>query len=134
MLSVLSDPPKALVGHRGQHRRSAVGNSWQAFKVKPRKGHDSFLVVVFYFLIYFNWSIIAFPGGPGVKNLPANAEERWVRSLGGEDPLEKEMATYSSVLAWEIPWTERPGGLPSTGLQRVGRDLNNSSSTCFTML
>ena len=48
-----------------------------------------------------------------VKNLPAMQEtqETWVRSLGQEDPLEKEMATHSSILAWEIPWTEEPGGL-----------------------
>ena len=47
-----------------------------------------------------------------VKSLPA-MWETWVRSLGQEDPLEKEMATYSSILAWEIPWTEEPGGLQS---------------------
>ena len=46
----------------------------------------------------------------------------WVRSLGGEDPLEKEMATHSSILAWRIPWTEEPGRLQSTGSQRVGHD------------
>ena len=45
-----------------------------------------------------------------LKGLPA-MQETWVRSLGWEDPLEKEMATHSSVLAWEIPWTEEPGGL-----------------------
>ena len=56
-----------------------------------------------------------------VKNLPA-MQETWVRSLGQEDPLEKGMATRSSVLAWGIPWTEEPGGLPSTGSQRVGQD------------
>ena len=44
-------------------------------------------------------------------------------SLGWEDPLEKEMATHSSILAWEIPWTEEPGRLESTGSQRVGYDL-----------
>ena len=44
------------------------------------------------------------------KNLPAN-QEMWVYSLGQKDPLEKEMATHSSILAWEIPWTEEPGGL-----------------------
>ena len=43
----------------------------------------------------------------------------WVRSLGQEDPLEKEMATQSGILAWRIPWTEEPGGLQSMGLQRV---------------
>ena len=56
-----------------------------------------------------------------VKNSPANAAdiEMWVRSLGWEDLLEEEMATRSSILAWEIPWTEEPGGLQSTGLRRV---------------
>ena len=56
-----------------------------------------------------------------VKNLPANAGdvETRVQSLGQEDPLEEGMATYSSVLAWRIPWTEGPGGLQSMGLQSV---------------
>ena len=49
-----------------------------------------------------------------VKNWPAK-RETWVRSLGGEDPLEKEMATHSSTLAWKIPWMEEPGGLQSMG-------------------
>ena len=48
--------------------------------------------------------------------------ETWVRSLGREDPLEKEMVTHSSILAWRIPWTEKPGRLQSTGSQRVGHD------------
>ena len=52
------------------------------------------------------------------KNLPA-MQETQVKSLGQEDPLEKEMATHSSILAWEIAWTEEPGGLQSMGLQRV---------------
>ena len=56
-----------------------------------------------------------------VKNPPA-VWETWVRSLGWEDPLEKGMATLSSVLAWRIPWTEEPGGLQSMGSQRVGHD------------
>ena len=56
-----------------------------------------------------------------VKNLPA-MQETWVRSLGQEDPLEKGMATHYSIPAWRIPWTEEPGGLQSTGLQRVGDD------------
>ena len=56
-----------------------------------------------------------------VKNLPA-MQETQVRSLGWEDPLEKEMATHSSILAWRIPWTEEPGGLQSIGSQRVGHD------------
>ena len=56
-----------------------------------------------------------------LKRLPA-MRETWVRSLGREDPLEKEIATHSSTLARRIPWTEEPGGLQSTGLQRVGHD------------
>ena len=56
-----------------------------------------------------------------IKTLPA-IQETWVRSLGREDPLEKEMATHSSILAWRIPWTEEPGGLQSTGSQRVRHD------------
>ena len=51
-----------------------------------------------------------FPGGSVIKNLPANAGDEG-SSLGQEDPLEKEMATHSSILAWEAPWTEEPGGL-----------------------
>ena len=56
-----------------------------------------------------------------VKNLPA-VQETQVRSLGWEDPLEKEMATHSSILAWKISWTQEPGGLQSMGSQRVGHD------------
>ena len=54
-----------------------------------------------------------------IKNLPA-MQKTWVWFLGQEDPLEKEIATHSSVLAWRIPWTEGPGGLQSMGSQRVG--------------
>ena len=56
-----------------------------------------------------------------VKNPPA-MQETWVWSLGWEDPLEKGMATHSSILAWRIPWTEEPGGLQSMGFQRVRHD------------
>ena len=56
-----------------------------------------------------------------VKNPPA-MQEMWVQSLGPEDPLEKELATHSSVLAWRIPGTGEPGGLPSLGSHRVGHD------------
>ena len=55
------------------------------------------------------------------KNPPATQETQ-VQSLGREDPLEKEIATHSSILAWRIPWTEEPGGLQSMGFQRVGHD------------
>ena len=57
-----------------------------------------------------------------LERLPA-MWETWVRSLGREDPLEKEMATHSSILAWRIPWTEEPGRLQSMGLQRVRHNL-----------
>ena len=68
-------------------------------------------------------TVLGFPGGSEVKNLPAMQETRaWC--LGWEDPLEMEMATHSSILAWEIPWTEEPGGLYSPwGHRRVGQDL-----------
>ena len=56
-----------------------------------------------------------------VKNLPA-MQETWVHSLGGEDPLEKGMATHSSILAWRIPWTEELGRLQYRGSQRVRHD------------
>ena len=58
------------------------------------------------------------------KNLPSLQETQatWVRSLGPEDPLEEGIATHSGILAWRIPWMEEPGGLQSTGLQRVRHD------------
>ena len=56
-----------------------------------------------------------------VNNLLA-IRETWIRSLGWDDPLEKEMATHSSTHAWKIPWIEKPGGLQSMGSQRVGHD------------
>ena len=63
-----------------------------------------------------------------VKRLPAT-QKTWVQSLGWEDPLEKEMATHSSSLAWKIPWTEEPGTLQSMGLKRVGHDWATSLSS-----
>ena len=68
-------------------------------------------------LTFHNASLMA----QSLKRLPT-MQETWVRSLGREDPLEKEMATHSSILAWRIPWTEEPGGLQSTESQRVGHD------------
>ena len=65
--------------------------------------------------------MVGVPGGSAVKNLPAKWEKQ-VRSLSWEDPLEKEIATHSSILAWKIPQTEEPGGLQSVGLQGVGHD------------
>ena len=65
--------------------------------------------------------LLGFPGGSVVGNLPAK-QEKPVRFLGQEDPLQKEMATHSSTLAWKIPWTEETGGLQFMGSQRLGHD------------
>ena len=65
-----------------------------------------------------------FTGGSVVKNLSPK-EKMWVQSLGQENPLEKEMATHSSILAWEIPWTEEPGGLQSKGSQKSWTQLSD---------
>ena len=70
-----------------------------------------------YVSIYVCTSLVA----QTVKHLPT-MQETWVRPLGREDPLEKEMATHSSILAWKMPWTEEPGWLLSMGSQRVGHD------------
>ena len=61
-----------------------------------------------------------------VKNTPA-VQETQVQSLGLEDPLKKGMATHSSILAWRVPWTEEPGGLQSTGSQRVRHEGANNT-------
>ena len=65
---------------------------------------------------------VGFPGGSVVKNHPTT-QEMWVQSLDWEDPLEEEMATHSSVLSWEIPWTEEPGWLHPIGSQRGQHNL-----------
>ena len=67
------------------------------------------------------------------ENLPT-VQETWVRSLGREDPLEKGMKTHSSILGWEIPWTEEPGGLQSMGSQRVRHNWETNHFTFFTSL
>ena len=73
--------------------------------------------------LLFTWSqTMASLVAQMVKRLPA-MPETWVQSLGREDPLEKKMATHSSILAWEIPWTEEPGGLQSIGSRRSQTDL-----------
>ena len=68
--------------------------------------------------------LLDFPGGSAVKNLPV-IQEMWVWSLGWKDPLAKEVATHSSILAWEIPRTEEPGGLQSTGSQKSQTRLSS---------
>ena len=67
-----------------------------------------------------------------LKHLPAT-RETWVQSLGREDPVEKEMATYSSILAWKMPWMEKPGGLQSLRPQRVRHELvTTQQQMCYT--
>ena len=68
-----------------------------------------------------------------LKRLPG-IQETWVRSLGWEDPLEEEMATYTSIIAWRIPWREEPGRLQSMGLQRVGHGGVTSLSLSLSAL
>ena len=75
------------------------------------------ICIYIYVYIYY-WAFLV---AQSVKNLPAVQETR-VWFLGWEDPLEKEMATYSSILAWQVSWTEEPGGLQSVGSQRVRHD------------
>ena len=72
-------------------------------------------------LVLVDLDILTFLMVQNVKSLPA-MQETWVQFLGWKDPLEKEIATHSSILAWESPWTEEPGGLQSMGSQRVGHD------------
>ena len=72
-------------------------------------------------LVLVDLDILTFLMVQNVKSLPA-MQETWVQFLGWKDPLEKEIATHSSILAWRIPWTEEPGGLQSMGLQRIGHD------------
>ena len=77
--------------------------------------------------------ILGFPGGSGVKASAWNSEI-WTQSLGREDPLEKEMATHSSILAWKIPWTEEPGRLQYTGSQRVRHHWATSLSLFIVVI
>ena len=74
------------------------------------------------------YALRAFSRGVGGKN-PLVMKRTQAGSLGWEDPLEKGMATHSSILAWRIPWTEEPGRLQSIGLQRVGHDRVANAST-----
>ena len=68
--------------------------------------------------------VLGFPCGSAVKNPPAVQEmqETWVQTLGWEDPLKEGMAIHSSILAWKIPWTDKPDGLQSKGSKRIRHD------------
>ena len=80
-----------------------------------------FVFFIFSFSEFYKFSLshnLGFSGGRVVKNLLANSADSGIWSLGQEDPLEEEMATHSSILAWKIPWREEPGGLQSQESQR----------------
>ena len=86
------------------------------------------LVLLYLFFKYLFYIGIGFPGGSVVKkqkNIHLPVQETWVQSLGRDNPLAKEMATHSSVLAWRIPWREKPGGLQSIGLQKRSTILSD---------
>ena len=95
-------------------------------KIPELKPHD--------FFIWKHAPHHPFPGGSDtVKNPPA-MQDTWAQSLGQEDPLEKGMATHSSIPAWRIPRTEEPGGLQSMGSHRVGHDWatkHSNSNNCY---
>ena len=83
---------------------------------------EKFFILKKHFLSFFSFMCFGIQWvAQTVKNLPT-VQETWVQSLGQEGPLEKGMATHSSILAWRIPWTEKPGRLQSMGLQRVRHD------------
>ena len=108
----------------------------------PTQGSNSHLLCLMHWLSHFRLfatrgsrtglysptSLVALT----VKRLPA-MQETWVQSLGQEDPLEKEMATHSSILAWKVPWTEEPSRLQSMGLQRVRHDWASSLSLSHSL-
>ena len=83
-----------------------------------KSGSVMHIFLCIYMHLFFLWASLV---AQTVKHLPT-MQETWVRSLNREDPLEKEMATHSSIHAWEIPWTKEPGGLQYIGSQRVGHN------------
>ena len=99
----------------------ATHSSILAWRIPSAESMDAKSQSSFYL---FNCSLVA----QMAKNPPA-MWENWAWSLAWEDPLEEGMATHSSILAWRIPWTEEPGGLPSMGSQRVGHDWVTKHST-----
>ena len=87
----------------------------------------TYYILLAIFLLLHIWIPLGYPVGSSGKEpvcLLQETQETWVQFLGQEDPLEKEIATHSRILAWEIPWTEKPGGLQSMGSQRVRHNLS----------
>ena len=108
-------------GDFGQLRKNHVGGGYPGLKTKEETWTGDFNLGVIYI-----W--LGFPGGVEVTNPPVSAGDA-VQSLGWEDPLEKGVATHSSVLAWVIPWTEEAGGFQSTGSQRARHNWGTNTFT-----
>ena len=132
MRSILQKPPKRvqivsrslrLERRKDSHRTKKEGNLHFAEHTWCNQSHP-YGWLLYTQTLHFDqvyWQKLGFPGGSGVKNrLPM--QETWARYLCWEDPLEKEMVTHSSILAQQIPWTEKVGGLQSRGSQRAGHD------------
>ena len=93
----------------------------------------TFNIFIYLFIYGSAESSLVFPGGSDGKESTCNAGDS-VRSLGQEDPLEKGVATHSSILAWRIPWMEETGGLQFTGSQRIGHDCVSNTCTASSLL
>ena len=91
------------------------------------------VVVVFFFSYYLQWNLWASLVVQMVKNSSAMQDTR-AQSLDLEDPLEKGIATHSSIPTWEIPWTEEPGRLQSMGSQRIGKVWATTKTECLTLM
>ena len=113
------------------HHQEAGGGSFYTYRCRalsPELWKEGHLVFTFVFtFVQRRASLVA----QRLKCLPA-VRETWVQPLGWEDPLEKEMATHSSILAWRIPSMEEPGRLQSMGSQRAGHDCVTTTSLHFT--
>ena len=119
--SLPSEPPgRPLVGIAGQ---LIYGSSGISSAYRKLKFHLNFIAVSVLEYILSTLDLSAgFPGELNGKESVCQCRRQQVGFLGWDDLLEKEMASLSSILAWRIPWTEEPGGLPSMGSQRVGHD------------
>ena len=121
------------IGHWDFYKMSSVYRTVNNIKLLGPWWDSRVCSMNIWFCIFFSATSLSWTSlvAPAIKNLPAMRETQ-VQSLGREDPLEKAMATHSSILAWRIPWTEEPGRLQSTGLQRVRHDWTTSLS--FTII
>ena len=114
-----------------QHILNSIFRSLTHFSYMTLMLVKSWTLILIHLFVSYHLDIWASLVAQRLKRLPGMRETR-VLSLGWEDPLEKEMATHSSILAWRIPWREEPGRLQSMGLQRVGHDWVTSLSLFLT--